>query len=178
MINLLPEQKKKELFREYAFRVTVVAGVFLFLLEAIALLSFAPAYLAVTGRLMEDQRELETLRAVAPKNTESGALSESAKRDIVLATAAPFEAAWSVTLAAIDRVRASGIEVYALGFEMVGTIPQIQLSGKARDRDTLTAFRRALREHPEFEQVDIPAPAFVREKDIEWSARIILKKPA
>ncbi len=176
MINLLPEHKKKELFREYSMRVAIVSLCALLLLELAVISAFAPGYMALKAVLAADKAEFDSLTAAAPTGSDETEKDvESLKRDLDRLKKDPAVVTWSMVMEDVLRVKSDKVKITAVAFDQSDGIAQIQLRGVALDRDTLTVFRKDLRADPHFAVVDFPASAFLKESNIEFTMKITLK---
>lgn len=178
MINLLPEAQKKALRHEYALRVGIVACGFALILEAEAAALLAPAYIELRSHVDANSRELERVTALVPKDDADakGAVA-GLGRQIDKLRGVEKTPLFSEYVDKLVAAKVPGIALSNVSFVLRGDVPELSLSGSARDRDALSAFRKNLRANPEFVDADFPTSAFLKETDISFSMKLVVKVP-
>jgi len=178
MINLLPQENKKQFFREYTMRLAIVGLIFTLLLEIGIVLAFAPSYAAIAARVDEGQSKLAQLKANSPEEALSAEASiAQIKNDIARLRGTDQGIDWSHVFTELVRSKPRGIGIFGVDYEVLNNVPQIQLRGYAEDRDALSVFRKMLTENTLFKTAEFPPSAFLKERDIEFTMRITLRVP-
>lgn len=178
MINILPEQQKSVLKKEYEYRRAVVFfGLVTFALVVSLILLF-PSYFLTNMRAQEVSAQLEKVRTdlnsqLPPGEIVDGLISAARHAQDLK----PFSQSLSIyDLIKILESRPDSIKINQITFSDKAEVgPEISVSGLARDRESLIGFGRVLEERVEFESVDIPVSNFVKETNIEFSLRIDVK---
>jgi len=178
MINLLPQENKKQFFREYTMRLAIVGLLLALLLEIGLILAFAPSYVAITARVAEGQSKLAELQANSPKEAKDTEASiAEIKRDIDRLRVADSGMGWSRIFAELTKAKPRGLAISGVTYEVLNGVPQLELHGYAEDRDALSAFRKGLSENSLFQTVEFPASAFLKERDIDFTMRVTVRVP-
>jgi hypothetical protein len=178
MLNLLPQEQKNLLKKEYSNRRIVVWLGLIMCVLVISLILLAPSYFLTRMKAEQVRTELE--------NTKRSLDAEMPPAEIVAELEAAVRHAEALKplvkqqslyeLLQIFESKPNTIRITGLSFRG-GTNGKsiIELKGKAVDRESLTGFGRALEGRAEFETVDLPVSNFVKEKDIEFSMIVTLK---
>ncbi|MDO8520537.1 MAG: hypothetical protein Q7S52_00280 [bacterium] len=177
MINLLPPAEKKQLRREYWFRLGVVVLVAVFLLEVFGLLAFVPAYYALTSSTGDLAKSISERKALTPEdNAEVGRDLASIKKEIgILALAeTAIDTPPSTLLEEIIPQRPQGIEFSAFAYVRADN-PTIQLSGIAATQEDLLAFRRNMQANVHVSDFKYGSSFITQKADIHFSATINFK---
>lgn len=178
MINLLPEDKKQELMRVYALRVTLTGLSALLLIEIAMLTAFVPSYLSARGDRDLAQAELATLKERGTGDVTTEQEIAALVSDISLMTPTQETITWSAVAKKIEHLSIPGVAITSLAYAKNDKEKRIQVRGVAKDRDIFFAFRGRLSADPAFTKVDMPSSAFVKDKDIEFTAIMTLRDNA
>ena len=173
MINLLPNEARRELVKEYWLRViTVWAFLGTAVLLGIAAL-FLPSYLLIES----EKKAFEAANTVQGDAAETIAVIEA---EVVASNGLARELknrmnSNSVTaiVQVIKSAVPSGITIrlYKTARTDLG-IESIQVSGVAASREALIAFQKALQEREEFTDAIVPIDDFVRGRDLPFEIRL------
>jgi Tfp pilus assembly protein PilN len=99
------------------------------------------------------------------------------KRDIGRLSEMGVGIEWSRIFAELVHAKPRGLAISGVTYEVLNNVPQLELRGYAEDRDALSAFRKALSENDLFQTVEFPASAFLKDRDIDFTMRIMLRVP-
>lgn len=178
MINVLPEQQKEIVSREYRLRrAIVVSGLVIFALLVSLVLLF-PSYFLTNMQAEEAAVQLDQVKTALNSQLPSGEVVN----DLISAVRhaqdlRPFSETISVyKLLKIFESKPESVKINRISFvNKSETGPEITLGGIAQDRESLIAFGRVLEGRVEFESVNIPVSNFVRESNIEFHMTIGVK---
>lgn len=178
MLNLLPQQEKNTLKKEYSSRRIIVwlGAVCAVLLVSLVLL--IPSYFLTKMRASTTETELaqakSSLDAQMPSKEIVDQLQAAVRHAEILK---PLTKPMSVyDLMKIFESKPREIKITSISFLQNDTgRPTISLGGRAVDRESLTSFARTLEARVEFATVDLPVSNFVKEKNIDFSMTITLK---
>lgn len=178
MINIVPEQQKEVLKKEYEYRRAVVfCGLVIFILM-VSLILLIPSYFLTNIRAKEVSVELEKSKQALNEELPP----EDVMKELAVAVhhandLKPFTKPVSVyDLMRIFESKPAAITITQIAFtDRTSGQPQISLSGRAQDRESLTAFGRALESRVEFARVDLPVSNFAKESNIDFSMNITTK---
>lgn len=177
MINILPQEEKQALRREYRMRFAVVVSVLLALTFLFASIMLVPPYLlslskdslaenrlATWNSLNKDISILDTTEIITDTNTKLGLLSLTRQSKVV-------EDVFNKVL----LYRTSGITFQQMLYtERSDEKRVIEIHGIARDRFTLRAFKDALESSKSFSQVEIPLSTFLEKSNISFTASLVI----
>ncbi len=178
MINLIPNQEKKKMVRDFYYRFVIL---FLLMLSAAALVATAallPAYfLSVSKNNIVDQKLEAQKKEPAPaSNGETLAMIKGLNLKLNL-----IENAQKEKFTVSDRVvkavileKVPGISITQISYDSDPTKgKKISMSGEASSREVLLAFRQALEQDPTFKSVILPISNFVKGTDIQFSLSLV-----
>lgn len=183
MINLLPEQYKRELREERKFRlVLVLLSVFTIAIVCFALmLGVVRVYLA--GSLLLQESKIGVLEASFSQD--SPILAEIQEFNQKVSQVSRFLKSFrsvSPILEALESILPYGAYLTSFDFDPETTVikggkggeaqhvkPRISTSGFAKSRETLFVFRENLAKHPLFSELSFPSSNWVQPEDIRFS---------
>lgn len=178
MLNLLPQQQKILLQKEYFRRRMIVLLGSIALALVISLVLLSPLYFLTRSRAEETKRELESAKRALDAELPPKEIMAELQTAVHNAEALkPLTKSLSVyELVKIFEARPKTIRIEGISFlEQAEGRPTITVNGRAENRDSLTAFGRVLESRVEFATVNLPVSNFVKEKDINFSMTITLK---
>jgi len=175
MTNLLPPHAKKQIIHEYWVRVVCVwvivwsvsllVGSIVLWPTYVLLSGNNEAYAAATTQATERSNEYKELSAVLVQSSKQAeqivAQANRQKMSSVLADV------WTATGAGIDveSVSVSSLE---------GNIAGVNVTGQARDRQSLAGFRDRLDALPYVSEVNLPIDNLAQNEDIDFSLTVTI----
>jgi hypothetical protein len=135
---------------------------------------FLPSFYNVYSSVQSLQQKLEDKRTGAPKDTEQIQNQITKLKGEIELLRGVGDVAPVHIIDTILAAKNNGITIWGIFFDK--SSGGVQLRGFATTRDSLTVYRKQLREVPEFQSVEIPPSLLLRESDIDFTARIELKK--
>lgn len=178
MINLIPSAAKKGIKIEYWLRVVTVWFVLLIgaMLASVAVM--APAYVLID---LQIDASAESSAAASQKIAGYESVANELKRSNVEAKAILDTTGYipiSDYIAIIRELEGGGITVSEIQIiRAKDSFSPIQVKGKAVDRQSLSQFRDKLLAQPSIASVDLPISNLAKDKDIQFSLTIAVKKP-
>lgn len=176
MINLLPQEKKSELKKEYRLRLVAVS---LFAGSAVilfAVAAFLPLYLSFSaqselldistiGDIVTPDEKLET-RAIVKQTRRQLSVLEEEEQSPVVTELIP------------EVIKRKGpTDLQRISYQRTGDDIIIRANGVAPERGDLISFIRALEESRLFSQVQSPVSNLVREENVVFSLELVVKNP-
>lgn len=180
MINVLPEQEKKDLRHEYYMRVAIVSLNIFTLIALLASLLLVPPYMVSTSK---ESSVKNTLAIINKENPEISLKDLNTFIEKINSTLSLFINN-TVTRNVMDdvympvlSVRPANISIAQLLFAEHGGngVAELDLHGVAQDRDALQAFKDILIKTGKFTSVDVPISSFVKKNNIDFTVTILLK---
>jgi hypothetical protein len=178
MFNLLPNEIKAALEREYHYRQAFIwsGAVTIVILIATALL--VPAYILSITRNQTLKIERETVEIASQRNAGSAAQVVAAAEKLSTALTAIPDSNVSTLISQIINARPAGIVVLRFGFsssiDAVGPM-RVEIQGVARNREALRGYVRTLEGQPSFGEVTVPIESFTRETNIPFTLTIAIR---
>ena len=179
MMNLLPQDEKKKITREYHARLIVAALTLFGSAISAGIIMLIPSYTSLlleegsialilgTPILEEQARAYDELSSELDMANKKLAILKKGADDIDI-----FENVITPITA-----RRGSISILGITYEKnINGAKIVRVSGVAKDREVLRGFAKALEEEPYFERVEIPVSNFVKDRDIEFSLEIGVKK--
>ncbi|OGG73053.1 hypothetical protein A3A38_01900 [Candidatus Kaiserbacteria bacterium RIFCSPLOWO2_01_FULL_53_17] len=185
MINLIPNEEKRLVYKERLARAIVVFLAEAALLFTAGALLVAPSVLLVATKESAGEERLALLKKTTPVFQEKDALLQNVRavqgKIIVLEKNDFFEVSPLVTaVLAMDTgaIRLSGF-FYEQKKGKSGTATNIlTVTGEAGSREALVSFTRALDESPLFSEVSLPVGTLVQSSAIPFSLPLTLSAAA
>lgn len=176
MINLLPENNKKQLLTEYHYRVIVVALIAVIAVIIIGITLLVPSYV------------LSSLQQEASRQTIAGANSTNVAEhkkllDQLNAIKRTLKAidepqhmplAPTVFFTTIVNDKLSAITITSFNYTL-GDKSTASIVGHANTREDLQAFAEKLKNDPTFSAVNLPISIFAKDKDLSFTITLTLK---
>lgn len=172
MINLLPQERKKKLEREYLFRVGITYLLFLIAALIIGAIALLPTYFFAHAKESVVYKQVDELKATTQSNETSQVKADLLSVKERLSALAQGEDRTSFyhvidTLASHTNTAISFSNIsYTRG---AGNTPtSLSLGGTAATREALTSFTQALKDDELFDSVVLPVSSLAKDKDIEF----------
>jgi Tfp pilus assembly protein PilN len=176
MFNLLPENEKKKITKEYAFRRNIVLFMFLFALGSVASVSLFPSYLLSSGKIKETQQEITTIKNSLTLQ-ESGNLSGVLKKTNIKLQTLGFVLSDMNASDLFEKVfdkRDVNIRITSIMYQKPSGkgAGSITFNGVAHDRESLSTFVDNLKKEPSFTQVDLPVANLAKDRNADFTIKI------
>lgn len=178
MINVLPEQQKKELRKEYLIRL-VSTYFFLFgILFFLATILLLPTYIISSSKESFLENEFLLLKKENPNlslseleniifdiNTKLGVLDTESKNILPTKIVSDFLS-----------IQKQNIEINKIFYiKDDKDIKSIEINGVAKDRSSLSAFKSNLEKSGLYENVDLPISNLLGKTDISFNIKMSVK---
>lgn len=178
MINVLPEQQKKELKREYIFRL-IATYFFLFgILSVLATLLLLPTYILSKSKESFLNNELVRLDEENPDLSldELKNIISDINTKLVLLDSEENKIITQDVLSKFLLISRKNIEIHKIFYSRPeGKTQVLEVSGLAKDRSSLSQYKSALEESNLYTKVDLPISNFVEKVDINFNIKLELK---
>lgn len=175
MINLLTQEEKKKIRKEYLFRLSLVALVLLLGSSLIGIALLIPPFLISSIKERDVRGQSELLKQSIENSSRDSSivqLREAAQKLEALAEAKDQIKIADMFKRVADH-RTEGIELAGLFYKQVSDNEAIlTVSGVANNRGDLLAFSRALEQDLLFSGVELPVSNLAKEENISFSFKI------
>lgn len=179
MLNLLPQENRKSLKREYYFRLLVVVAIFILIISAFSGLFLISSFMISVSRqdvALSAQDQLKKIEAQQASADIKTALIK-AKNEMALVGKTDGTGSMLAILTLALSHKVNGDAITGITIDKTNSAgPLITLSGTANDRQSLVAFSNALDAEPLFTSVNIPISDFTQDSNIPFSLSFNLKK--
>lgn len=175
MLNLLPEESKNKIKKEYLFRrfsVILVFTSFLFIIFSILIL---PTYLAGEFTYKELSEKNESIKMTITKLSNEGKDQEASlisENLTALFSRALYHKPTEV-IAHIESSMNSGITLSALTYQALDS-ERFSIEGVADTRENLVAFRKSLEKDTFFASVDLPITDIGPKINNKFSIKLVI----
>lgn len=181
MINLLPEQQRREVRREYFSRLAIVSLIFASLCFLAGTAALLPSFILSRAReaALSDQAAVLTHSVELASATGSDKKLQNAKDHLALLSARLGESSPRELLSLLIEQKKNGITLSRFAFArnpsgaMVVTV-----AGKASDRETLVAFSETLKKVPAFTSSNLPISNFAQSQSIPFTITVTVAESA
>ncbi|TSC61900.1 MAG: Uncharacterized protein Greene041614_823 [Parcubacteria group bacterium Greene0416_14] len=178
MSNLLPENRKRELRQGYFLRLAGVASVFILTALVFAIVGLLPSYFATIIKAKTVEEDLKYAENARPTKRRDIDLLVSVKE---VDTLSPVLETWfgmpfayqAIADAVAERV--GGVALTSIVYSREGK--KLVISGAAKQRDDLIAFKNVLQKNGTFKNIDLPVSDLARKENLSFSITITLAYP-
>lgn len=177
MFNLLPQEEKAALRKEYKYReYTVIIGSILALFIA-GIASLFPSYiLSITKRQTVDI-DRQSLEQQLNRNSGTAAGTVARAESLSASLSAIPDEQMTTWLRTIIDARSSGVVLLRFSFvEGAEGALALELQGVSRTRTALQQFERTLQTIPKLTGVKVPIESYTRETNIPFTITAIILK--
>jgi Tfp pilus assembly protein PilN len=178
MINLIPNQEKKEMTKGFRYRLAVLflamAGVSL----VFAFMAVLPSYFLSSAkkRIVYSKLDIQKNEPVPLLEEQTVATIKDLNHKLDIVEKAEKNK-FSISLKVINSIvlkKMPSIKITTFTYENVAvTGKKISIQGTAPSREVLLSFRQALEDSTSFKQVDLPISNFVKGSNIEFYLSLI-----
>jgi hypothetical protein len=170
MLNLLPEDKKLLLQKDYLLRFSIVAVLLACLVIVVGLVLLLPSYLLLNATELSLEDELHE-----KQNTESSkeyeklrTLIKNASADLTILS--PTEVAIRDLVELVASKKGSSVFItHITAARKTGRTVTLSVSGVAKTREDLVAFKKVLELDRAFDKVVLPVSNLAKSKDIAFT---------
>ncbi len=178
MINLIPNEEKKIMFRDFYHRLLNVVLVMLAASFFIASLAITPAFLSAYygGNLINKNLQVQNTEIVSEvdQNTLSEVRSLQDKMSLIEKTQREKYLISNNIINEILIKKLNNIKITDISYKSSSPRGKIvNISGLAPSREALLIFRKSFEENPAFKEVDLPISNFVKGSNIRFYLTLI-----
>ncbi|MBP6974376.1 MAG: hypothetical protein KBB54_00335 [Candidatus Pacebacteria bacterium] len=179
MLHLLTEEHRQKVVREYRKRVLVLFCLGLFFVSIAGAVCILPTFFTSYGRYSDFQNKKQALELEL--STKEDVSSSESVRSIALSiqTLKMFDEKKIVSPLIEDIIngKPEGVRLKNMIFTSgEGSAMTIDIAGRASTRKSLVTLNQQLKAVTSFESVSIPLGSFAKEKDIDFSIKIVVKE--
>jgi hypothetical protein len=174
MRNLLREEDKKIVRKEYTLRVIIVALALVFTATLINGAFLLPSYFLIQSKEQNARRHremAEQLVGLREKNTAASALSET-KEIISILSLNESHIQLKDIFEIIVESKPDGVSLNGMFYEKQGSKNIITITGIALGRENLLSFNKRLEREALFQNVALPISNLASDKNIKFSIRV------
>ena len=174
MINLIPNQEKKRMAIDFYLRFSTVLLVMLGLATIMTSILVFPSYFmsiikrnTVTIKLESQEGDTAVLNQA---NLMPAVKELERKITLIEKSEASNDKFSTKVINEIVLKKTSNIKITSISYRKdIKGAGVVDVRGRAKSREGLLGFRRALEDNPAFSKVDLPISNFVKESDIKFS---------
>jgi hypothetical protein len=174
MINLIPNEEKKKIRRDFHFRFITVSFIMISICILVAVISILPSYFISNLRknLANSKLEAQKNEQIPPLDQKAmNEIDELRKKIILIENSGKNQ--FSVTEEIFKRIiskKMSDININQIHYEVdpISKNKKMSINGIAPSRERLLLFRQTLEEDPYFTQVDLPISNFIKGSNIRF----------
>lgn len=177
MINLIPNQQKKKMKRDFLMRVAVVALFAVGFTTLVGSVALLPSYfhVAVKNSLVKQKLSIQENTPVPEVEADVMATVEDLNKKLGLIDMARTNN-FVVSRRAINDIvlkKMPEIKIDSIYYGNTAKGREIRVNGSAPSREKLLIFRLALENDPSFSRVDLPISNFVKGSDIKFFLTLV-----
>ncbi|OGI71356.1 hypothetical protein A3B84_00635 [Candidatus Nomurabacteria bacterium RIFCSPHIGHO2_02_FULL_35_13] len=177
MINLIPNEEKKKMSKDFYLRLITMFFVMLSVSLLIASILILPSYFfssieedVIDTKIKSQEKSISlpdpnTLMIIKDLENKLNSVENYEKNKYVFSTKVINE----IILKKIPNIKIT--EIFYQNDPQTGK--KISISGKASSREVLLSFRRALEDDAAFSKIDLPISNFVKGSDIKFYLSLI-----
>lgn len=179
MKNLLLQQDKKTIKREYKLRIMIVIFVFIFFSTLIAVILLVPSYTVsiYKSKTVKIYAEIIKRKIEKRKQEEFGLILNQTQNKIELLNARENQNILAEIFKNILKEKSNSIKIDKLSYkkEDKDDFYNITIFGEASNREELLGFKLNLKKEEDFSDVVLPISNLASDKDIDFSITILGK---
>ncbi|MDE2030738.1 MAG: pilus assembly protein PilM [Patescibacteria group bacterium] len=178
MMNVLPDNEKKWLRREYWMRFASVLFYFLALSGVIATFLLFPLYFFSVSKLNIATSKLEAFNAANPQIATQDlnkSINDINSKLNLLSSKEPSSSASDIILKDLLSNLPKGITIFQILYNETANEKELEIHGKAADRVTLRDFKSSLDNNPHIAKTDLPISSFLEKSNIDFTISITMK---
>lgn len=179
MINVLPENEKVLLRKEYRIRLVTVVLFIVSILLVVGVFLLTPFYILAQDKITALEIQL---KQYDQSKTDSSAddltkIISEINQNLELLNSEPSRTSIvDNVLSPILSARSNNIKISRIFYSIkMDGKSMVELNGIAVDRVALRSFEDALRKNPNIESTKLPVSNFTKKSDIDFSINITLK---
>ena len=190
MINLLPEERKRELEHAHIIRVVSLYILVITSILFVGIVLLFPIYIMTSSKQAVVQSELDSLRSFTKNSKEEldKIISDiNSKLDVFADPTTKYYFSSDVVLPILSKAN-NGIKITSISYSLegsktnadgslTGTQREIIVSGTAKDRPALLDFQNSMRTVSLFKGVNVPISNYVSGSNISFSIQFKIEKP-
>lgn len=178
MINLIPNEEKKKMSRDFYLRLATLSFVMLSVSLLVASIAILPSYFLSSAEknFIDQNIQLQENKNVSLSDQNALMAVRDLKNKLALVEKAEKNKSDfsqkiinEILLKKIQNIKITEI-VYKNNSQ---NDRKINVSGRASSRETLISFRRILEDNPAFSKVDLPISNFVKGSNIKFYLSLI-----
>jgi len=178
MINLIPNQEKKEMVKGFYYRLVVLFLIITSVFFLIALVAILPSYFFSSSKdeIANMKLEMQKNQPVPLPDQQTVAVIKDVNNKLSLVENSENNK-FIVSQKVINEIllkKISNVKITDISYEndlIQGK--KISIQGEAPSREVLLLFRQALEDDPAFKQVDLPISNFVKGSNIQFYLSLI-----
>jgi hypothetical protein len=177
MLHLLTEEHRKKVVTEYRKRIIIVSLLGLLCVCATGAIFVLPTYFLSHGKYATVEAEMKILDSELAIKEDSGSSERIKNATLSIEALKIFEKNKnpSVVLDNIVRGKPAGVQIKNFIFTPgEASAMTVDLAGRADTRKSLVQFDQKLKSNPVFDEVVIPLGNFAKEKNIDFSIKLIV----
>lgn len=174
MYNILPEEVKKSLKKEYVMRVVSLALLMITSCMALGSVSLIPSYVMALQKKAEIQNELDTVDTRANSSdtksyTEIANLLAKKTKAIALIDTErqPHE-----SIDGVLHQKGPGVTIDQFIYQRVGTTSTLMIRGVAATRESFLSFDDGIKKSKLFKDADFPIELLARQRNINFTMKL------
>jgi len=178
MRNILTNQTKSLIQKEYRVRVAVLATLFLSTSLIIGGVFLIPSYFLSKERMVsiENQAYLIEKSPVLQENQSLSDALKLAQEELRILSSVKDQKLFSSRLESIITEKPRGISLTSFTYTVFGDEKRtMSLAGKAFTREDLLSFEKTLKNNPDFISVEFPVSNLAKDKNINFAITLEYK---
>lgn len=178
MPNLIPKKEQGALKKEYSFRRLSVIFFLICIILAVSLVLLFPSYILSKVRATNIALDLESVKkatSAANSNDELTTSLRQAKEKAVTLQVSDKNLTVYDLIHSFEN-KSAAIKLKDISYIRNADNVSLVIQGRATDREGLIEFEKQLKSNPNFLSVDLPISNFAKEKDIDFTMNIAVKK--
>jgi len=179
MINFLPEKIKKEIKKEYSFRVVTIFLIIFSMVMVFVSVFLAPAFILSEIRNQSISGQLDMIKKDSSDQTEETINNVKKINEIVkvLSLEVKTQAQVSDLLNTVIKLKSDNIKISSFSSEYDSTqLLKINLKGFSKTRDSVTRYVKDIKNLNLFSSVDLPVSSLIKSSDIDFVISLVFKK--
>lgn len=174
MANILPQQKKSEIKKEYQLRLLVVGLAFVSASAVVTLGFLIPSHILLQSKIKTTNSQISAVKGVFEKENGAQYSQEIRETREKITAIEHYKEKRNMenTITAITEKRNAAVYISRISFEAEDGV--VKVSGTAGTREALLSFNNRLKNDSNFETVELPVSNLAENADVPFSITISL----
>jgi hypothetical protein len=170
MYNLLPDEQKDAIKREYHFRVAIIASRFVLLATIVGFVFLIPSFVLLFTKRSELTDQITASERVQAETTKEVSVDSTKQlnEEVEILKGVNLDAHPEELIKKVFDSRPKNIQISKAVYGLVGTSSSVSIEGVANSIDDLLVFKKVLLTIPPFKSATFPVELLTKRSNVSF----------